>query len=481
MKILVALLMPLVYASAASTPSVEGLIVSARALPAEFAADALVRLAALDQVDRARKIGWLEQAFDRASAAQEPYKRRAAIIRFGGPAGFLNRVYSQDLDAMSLRLRAVAAVQAVDGPKAASLFLRIPPINLPAVSCSQYMVPDVSLFYQVLGSLVASQALTTKDLERFGGAITSPAQIAPAARTIAGVKLNEADFARVVAAFAGALSKIRSDDRTFTHYAAAGRQIELLAEECHRQKTSSLPLVVAYRTYLVHHLTAARCEDDEFQKPLGTSFGLSTPEESDARAADALGFFNERLVVPPVQAITELESTPSRLEGKATGLLSCEDAACKAIAEQFHALVFSSVGLALQQDEKDTPEWRARLQTFLKAMADWKPVAEANAAAHFREKCGLYNDLFAAVPTEADRVTLLRALLDFIGRNAFQMKNRVEWFLPVNGLIGRAGLDPVGLGGIMDLLKKSDDPVIALFANLEAVAPRTPDRVLPLL
>src|SRR5450432_1472558 len=63
MKILVALLMPLVYASAASTPSVEGLIVSARALPAEFAADALVRLAALDQVDRARKIGWLEQAF----------------------------------------------------------------------------------------------------------------------------------------------------------------------------------------------------------------------------------------------------------------------------------------------------------------------------------------------------------------------------------------------------------------------------------
>jgi hypothetical protein len=467
--------------SAASTPSVEGLIESARTAPAEFAADALVRLAALDQVDKARRIEWLQQAFDRASGAQESFKRRAAIIRFGGPAGFLNRVYSQDLDAMSLRLRAVAAMQAVDGQRAASLFLRIPLAHVPAVSCSQYMVPDVSLFYQVLGGLIASQALTAKDLERFAGAITSPAQIAPAARTIAGANLNEADFPRVAAVFAEALGKITADDRTFTHYAAAGRQIELLAEECRRHKVSTLPLVAAYRTYLVHHFTAARCEDDEFQMPLGTSFGLAIPEEADGRAADALGFFNERLALPPVQAIAEGESTPSRLEGTASGLLSCQDAACKGIAGQFRALVFNSVGVTLQQSEKDTPEWRARLQTFLQAVAEWKPGAEVTAEAHFREKCGLYNDLFAAVPTAADREMLLRALLDFIGRNTFQMKNRVEWFLPVNGLIGRAGLDPVGLGRIMDLLRKSDDPVIALFANLEAAAPRTPDRVLPLL
>ena len=30
-------------------------------------------------------------------------------------------------------------------------------------------------------------------------------------------------------------------------------------------------------------------------------------------------------------------------------------------------------------------------------------------------------------------------------------------------------------------LSKVDDPLIALYANLEAVAPRTPDRILPLL
>lgn len=481
LKAVAATVISLVCAQAASTPAIDSLLEPARAAPAEFAADALIRLASLDQVDKARKIEWLKEAFDRASGAQEPFKLQAAIIRFGGPAGFLNRVYNQDLDALSLRLRAVEALVPIDGHEAASLFLRIPPLRLPAVSCTGYMVPEVSRFYPLLASLVAAKALSIKDLELFSGSITSPAQIAPAAPMIAGAGLTEADLGRVLAAFAGALGKISADDRTFTHYAAAGRQIELLAEECRRGKISPLPLLEAYRAYLVHHFSAARCEDDELQAPLGSTFGFATPEEADAKAANALSFFNERLVAPPVGPIAETESTTSKLEGTATGLRSCEDAGCKAIAGQFHGLVFNSVGVALQPSEKDTPEWRSRLQAFLKTLADWKPAPGVAPAAHFREKCGLYNDLFAAVPTAADREMLLRALLEFTERNTLQVKNRVEWFLPVNGLIGRASLDPVGLKRIADLLRKSDDPIIALFANLESVAPRTPDRVLPLL
>jgi hypothetical protein len=57
----------------------------------------------------------------------------------------------------------------------------------------------------------------------------------------------------------------------------------------------------------------------------------------------------------------------------------------------------------------------------------------------------------------------------------------MEWFLPVNALVGRVGLDPLGLGKFAAELRKASDPVIALYANLEAVAPRPPDRVLALL
>jgi hypothetical protein len=37
------------------------------------------------------------------------------------------------------------------------------------------------------------------------------------------------------------------------------------------------------------------------------------------------------------------------------------------------------------------------------------------------------------------------------------------------------------MGRLTDELGKVDDPTIALYANLERVAPRTPDRILPLL
>ena len=56
-------------------------------------------------------------------------------------------------------------------------------------------------------------------------------------------------------------------------------QIELLAEECRRHKISALPLLEAYRMYLVHHLTAARCADDELQMPVGAASGFATPHE----------------------------------------------------------------------------------------------------------------------------------------------------------------------------------------------------------
>jgi hypothetical protein len=42
-------------------------------------------------------------------------------------------------------------------------------------------------------------------------------------------------------------------------------------------------------------------------------------------------------------------------------------------------------------------------------------------------------------------------------------------------------MDPLGMRLLADELGKVDDPIMALYANLETVAPRTPDRILPLL
>lgn len=197
-----------------------------------------------------------------------------------------------------------------------------------------------------------------------------------------------------------------------------------------------------------------------------------------------MSFFNQKLRMAPLQEIQELEATPSRLEGTATGLGACEGTECRAILEQYRGLVFNSNNVPYLPAEKTTPEWRNKLRDFLAAMAAWKPGAGAGrptAASHYRDKCGFYADLAGVVTAGADRELVLRALLDYVKQNRLQAENRMEWFLPANALIGRVRLDPLVLGPMMDELRRTNDPVIALYADLEAAAPRPPDRILPLL
>src|SRR5437879_13390555 len=107
MKTLAVIVVPFFCAAAAAPPDVDALITAARGAPGEFAADSLIRIAVLDSLDRDRRIELLEQSFERASGAQQPYKRISALTRLPGAAGFMKTLYAQDLDGLSLRLRAI--------------------------------------------------------------------------------------------------------------------------------------------------------------------------------------------------------------------------------------------------------------------------------------------------------------------------------------------------------------------------------------
>jgi len=491
MKTLAVILMPMLCAAADAPAGIDALLDAARAAPAEFAADAMIRIAALDQLEKARRIELLEQAFRRASGAQQPYKRHATFLRPGSPSGLLNRAYGQDLDAMSLRLRAIEALLPLNGQKARELFVETPPPNTPRLKCEDSLMYDVGRFYDTLGS-IARQSFTAQEiqaggpfrwLERFTGAITSPVQVAPVARMLAAASVKDADFRTLVNSFAEALGKVSGDDRSFAYSIPAGKQILALVEELKRRQSSPLPLLEAYRLYLVNNLSAARCADDDAMLGNPGSFGLVTGQAIDQEAQDAVAFFNQSLRMAPLQPIQEQESTPSRLEGVATGLRTCEDAECRAIAEQYRGLVFGENGSAYRPDQMYTPAWRGKVRDFLAALSKWQESAPGAhpAAEHFRMKSAAYSDLLNLVFNGPDRELVLRATLDYLKRNRFQQENRMEWFLPVNALIGRVAMDPVAMGRLADELGKVDDPTIALYVKLEIVAPRTPDRILPLL
>src|SRR5581483_902694 len=102
---------------AAAPSEVAGLIDMARAAPPEFAADALIRIAASGGIDKAKKAALLEEAFQTAQSAQQPYKRRIALAKTGGPVRFVNSAYAQEIDSLSLRLRAIEALLPIDARK----------------------------------------------------------------------------------------------------------------------------------------------------------------------------------------------------------------------------------------------------------------------------------------------------------------------------------------------------------------------------
>jgi hypothetical protein len=455
----------------AAAEDLTAIVTAARATPAEFSADALLRIASTHPKDAQALI---EQAFERAAGAQIAYKRRSAVARPDSPGAYWNRVYGQELDVQSLRLRAVDAMLPIDAAKAREMFEKIPPRRLTSIPCSDFLVYDVSHYYDALGALAKGAADGGKLLERYALGITSPVETVPAALLIAHSDAPDDRFKLLVDGFSKALAKISGDDRSFTASFMLGPAIQELAAATKRRGISPLPLLESYRVYLVIHLSAARCADDDLMYAGGVAFGMNMPQPVELSAVNPASFFNEKLRMDPLQPVQELETTPSRLEGVATGLRSCEDAECRAIQEQFRGLIFQSGGAPYPPDARKSPEWQARFKTYVAALAAWKEETSSSPAEHYRLKARAYLDLLGLATDGPSREMTLSAMLDFMARSRASAASLMEWFLPVDALIARLTLE----GKDTALLREAKDPVISLYANLERVAPRPPDRLM---
>jgi hypothetical protein len=463
------------------------LIGMARSTSGEFAAEALIRIAGMDNVEKPRKIALLEEAFGRAGEAQLPYARRASITKISGPAGVLNRVYAQGLDALSLRLKAVDAMIALDPQKARDLFRQIPPVKLPRLTCEEYLVYNVDGFYETLERL--AQTFSPAEIEKgesfrlfqpYVAAVASPVQLPGAARLIAAAKVSDKEFQTLVSDFAKAMEKISGDDRSFT-YAKAGPEIRTLTQAAQRRRLSPVPLLEAYRTYIVNNMSAARCADDELMVNIPQSFAFADTHLEEQQGPDPAAYFNLRLRMPPMEDIQEQEVTPSKMEGAASGLRGCDDDTCKEIVRKYMDLIWDSTHNPYPAAHKETPEWQKQFREFLDSVAAWQAPGAAFEAEHFREKCALYSDVASIAPNAAGREMVLRAELEYIRKAKAAAENRVQWFFAVNALIGRVTLDRAGLGALAADLRAAGDPTITLFVELDAVAPRTPPQILPLI
>lgn len=453
--------------SAASRPPLLDLADTARAQSPEFAADALLRIAAAPQItDIAWKRRAIEDAFEFAAAAQQPYARRSWN---GTPASPFDKAYEQGLDACTLQCRAVDAMLEVDYKKAREMFSEIPAPQLPRLSCDDNLVWDVSIFYATAGE-VAARAFNAKEtangdpfhlLQRYAADLTSPVEAAPVARMVAAASLKPARFEALVASFTGALQQLSGDPRSVAGTVAGdgnSAAIADLAAVCARHGMPAQPLLQAWRGFLVRSLGGTRCADTKL---------------------NAVQFFNGSMRMGVLQPIAADEMDSASLDGKAIPDGQCKSPECRALGKQFVALQVGPHGLAWTAAQRAQPDWDGRLRQFLSAMADW--TSDDDEVERFQWTTRFYGLLFQMAPNNPDRDLLLTRLLAFLEQSPYQSDHRAEWFLPVNRLIFQAYSDPLGMRATIRELQKCPDPVISLYAQLERLLPRPAESLIELL
>src|SRR6185436_12329283 len=118
---------------------IQSLVGRAVIAPPELGADVLIRLVESKNItDRDWKIEVLEQAFHLAGRAKHPVKVIGTVPAAGNTdsdIGVLNMALNFKLDGLTLQCRAVREMLALDPKQARELFLEIPALRLPALSC----------------------------------------------------------------------------------------------------------------------------------------------------------------------------------------------------------------------------------------------------------------------------------------------------------------------------------------------------------
>jgi hypothetical protein len=207
---------------------IQDLIDQSAAAPPELAADILLRLVEAGKIpDKKIKTDLLEQAFVLAGSARFPMRMIGATVEGGNmdsDVGVRWRALENGLDTLSLRCRVIRIMLNVDRKRALELFRSMPPLMIPARSCSDAMVERVDAFYETLALLVNQAFSETgkregKHLElaeTYIHSISAPAQLEPAAKMILDLKLDGKQLSRPMSAYSSVLHDMSADDRAFS-------------------------------------------------------------------------------------------------------------------------------------------------------------------------------------------------------------------------------------------------------------------------
>jgi hypothetical protein len=448
-------------------PEVLALIEQARALPPEFRADTLLRLAGSSLVAQPSwKQELIEQAYESGSYASLPYMQKA-----DGRADSVaaSAVRANRLEALTLQAKAVQAMLPLDSRKARRLFEEISPTVLPKLNCWIVSTPEIVDYYQTAllvfeGAFSAKQRTEGEDvamLRRLVASVEAPAQVPPALEMLFAVKVPPAQRRDLLSLLGAELQAISRSDR---EYGAAETALASAIAMAHMTSSEAAVVIPALRSYIVTHVSSRRCTDN---LPVAGKLAKSARQ------------FNSLVVkLDPGAArykqISAKEAEPAGDDGTYQRSLIGKSVQSQAVTDAIRWLTHRE---SLRDGrivpwtlvERSSQNWLARYDDAAKLVHELKEGDEASPEAFFCTKADALNALAVLAPADSTREKAMDEYREFLETYYPSIQNPNLWFTMFRHMLytARFSGDPRDRAWILDELAGSTNSIIALYAKLE--------------
>ncbi len=446
---------------------VSSLVEQVRALPPEFHADLLLRLAASSLVsDPAIKQAWIEEGYWSGAHATLPYMQKADER---SDSVDTNSVRANRLEALTLQAKAVEAMLPLNSRKALRLFEQISFPDLLKLACASSFTPDPVDYYQA-AVLVFDQSFTGPQrakeedialLRQVIVSVQSPAQVPPAIEMLSVVKLTPIQRRDLFSSLATELQEISRSDREYG--AAEGRLVSALTL-IQFQPADAAVFLPGLRSYIARHVSGRRCT--EYLPATGK---LSKSAEQFNRLVDKFdpaGSRYRKFSVEEAKPAGDDGSYPRNLFGQSPQSQDITDA----LRWLTHGnRVRDGKVVRWTAEERSSRDWLTHYDDSSRLVHEFKESNEKSPEAFFCMKADALNILSTLAPAGPAREKAIDEYREFLEQSYASIENPNLWFTMFRHMLYTARFSdtPKDRTWLLEELSRSLSPIIALYAKLE--------------
>src|SRR6185503_2629174 len=170
-----------------------------------------------------QRVELLNQAFQAASRVAEPVRKKSWATLVDSRSGYGERAFDLELDRLSIQSRAISAVIPLDPVLAREMFQSVVLPKVQPLDCKDSLVPDFTAYYLMVVA-IAERCFTPDDIKAQAHvqflndqieAVRSVSQVSAVLKAVAGARLSDDEFSRVVLSLAKAFGQVSGDPRSF--------------------------------------------------------------------------------------------------------------------------------------------------------------------------------------------------------------------------------------------------------------------------